>query len=163
MKKILFTAIVALVALAATSCDDHYDAPQSLRDTFNKQYPGAVDVEWEKERGYAVVDFRIPSNPGGCEAWYTLDGEWVLTEFDINYTDLPTTVREAFESSYGKQTPVDDVKRVERNGADTIYYIEATVVVNGYLADIYLDYAEDGTLLRSAVDVEDYDYLPYYL
>ncbi len=31
------------------------------------------------------------------------------------------------------------------------------------LVDIYLDYAPDGTLLRTAVDVEDYDNIYYYL
>lgn len=156
-------AILCVVSALGAGCDDHYNAPQSLRNTFNEQYPGAVDVEWEKKQRHAVADFRLPGTSMDCEAWYTLDGVWVLTEFDIAYSALPEAVRTAFETSYGAQTPVDDVKRVERNNATTIYYIEATVVVNGYLTDIYLDYAEDGTLLRSAVDVEDYDYLPYYL
>ena len=76
---------------------------------------------------------------------------------------MPQAVRQAFESEYGAQTPVDDVERVERNTGDVIYFIEATIVVNGYLTDIYLDYAPDGTLLRTAVDVEDYDGIYYYL
>ena len=157
----MFAAIAAVMALALYACDN-YDAPTSLRNAFYEKYPTAVDVEWEKKRGYAVADFTIPGQ-GECEAWYTKGGEWVMTKYDIKYSELPQAVRQAFESEYGAQTPVDDVERVERNTGDVIYFIEATIVVNGYLTDIYLDYAPDGTLLRTAVDVEDYDGIYYYL
>ena len=157
----MFAAIAAVVALALYACDN-YDAPTSLRNAFSDKYPTAVDVEWEKKRGYAVADFTLPGQ-GECEAWYTKGGEWVMTKYDIKYSELPQAVRQAFELEYGAQTPVDDVERVERNTGDVIYFIEATIVVNGYLTDIYLDYAPDGTLLRTAVDVEDYDGIYYYL
>ena len=157
----MFAAIAAVVALALYACDN-YDAPTSLRNAFYDKYPTAVDVEWEKKRGYAVADFTLPGQ-GECEAWYKKGGEWVMTKYDIKYSELPQAVRQAFESEYGAQTPVDDVERVERNTGDVIYFIEATIVVNGYLTDIYLDYAPDGTLLRTAVDVEDYDGIYYYL
>ena len=161
MRKLMFAAIAAVVALALYACDN-YDAPTSLRNAFYDKYPTAVDVEWEKKRGYAVADFTLPGQ-GECEAWYTKGGEWVMTKYDIKYSELPQAVRQAFESEYGAQTPVDDIERVERNTGDVIYFIEATIVVNGYLTDIYLDYAPDGTLLRTAVDVEDYDGIYYYL
>ena len=86
-----------------------------------------------------------------------------MTKFDIKFSELPQAVQNAFNDSYGVTTPVDDVERLVRSGNDTIYFIEATIVVNGYLTDIYLDYAEDGTLLRTTVDVDDYDNIYYYL
>ena len=161
MKKFLYSFVTLFLAVTLSACDD-YNAPTSLRNTFYESYPNAVDVEWEKKRGYAVADFTLPGQ-GECEAWYTKGGEWVMTKYDIKYSELPQAVRQAFESEYGAQTPVDDIERVERNTGDVIYFIEATIVVNGYLTDIYLDYAPDGTLLRTAVDVEDYDGIYYYL
>ena len=161
MRKLMFAAFAVVVALGLFACDD-YDAPASMRSTFYSQFPTAVDVEWERKHGYAVAEFTLPGQ-GDCEAWYTKGGEWVMTRYDIKYSDLPQPVRNAFELEYGAQTPVDDVERLERNTGDTIYFIEATVVVNGFLTDIYLDYAPDGTLLRTAVDVEDYDGIYYYL
>ena len=140
MRKLMFAAVAFVVAMGLFACDK-YDAPASLRNTFNTQYPNAVDVEWEKKHGYAVAEFTIPGE-GECEAWYTKGGEWVLTKYDIRYSDLPLA---------------------ERSTGEIIYFIEATVVVNGFLTDIYLDYAPDGTLLRTAVDVEDYDGIYYYL
>ena len=91
------------------------------------------------------------------------DTSVVMTKFDIRYSDLPAAVRTAFETEYGTQAPVDDVERLERNDNDTIYFIETEVVINGFLTDIDLDYAEDGTLLRTTVDVENYDNIYYYI
>ena len=161
MRKLIYATFAIVVALGLFACDD-YKAPTSLRSAFAERYPNAVDVEWERKRGYAVAEFHLPGS-GDCEAWYTKGGEWVMTKYDIKYSDLPQAVRTAFETSYGAQTPVDDVERLERNTGETIYFIEATVVVNGFLTDVYLDYSPDGTLLRTAVDVEDYDGIYYYL
>lgn len=161
MRKLMFAVVALVVAATMVSCDD-YNAPQSLRSAFYDRYPTAVDVEWEKKRGYQVADFHIPGERGECEAWYK-SGEWVMTKFDIKYSELPQAVRTAFETEYGAQAPVDDVERLERKNADTIYFIETTMEVNGMLTDIDLDYAEDGTLLRTTVDVEDYDNIYYYI
>lgn len=162
MKRLTYLFAVLIAATTLIACDDDYNAPQTTRAEFQTQYPNAVDVEWEKKRGYVVAEFHIPGQ-GECEAWYTKGGEWVMTKYDIKFSDLPAAVQIAFVSEYGAQTPVDDVERLERRGNDTLYFIEAEIVINGYLTDIDLDYAEDGTLLRTTVDVEDYDNVYYYI
>lgn len=162
MKRLTYLFAVLIAATTLIACDDDYNAPQTTRAEFQTQYPNAVDVEWEKKRGYVVAEFHIPGQ-GECEAWYTKGGEWVMTRYDIKFSDLPAAVQRAFVTEYGAQTPVDDVERLERRGNDTLYFIEAEIVINGYLTDIDLDYAEDGTLLRTTVDVEDYDNVYYYI
>jgi hypothetical protein len=162
MKRLTYLFAVLIAATTLIACDDDYNAPQTTRAEFQTQYPNAVDVEWEKKRGYVVAEFHIPGQ-GECEAWYTKGGEWVMTKYDIKFSDLPAAVQTAFVTEYGAQTPVDDVERLERRGSDTLYFIEAEIVINGYLTDIDLDYAEDGTLLRTTVDVEDYDNVYYYI
>ena len=114
MKRLTYLFAVLIAATTLIACDDDYNAPQTTRAEFQTQYPNAVDVEWEKKRGYVVAEFHIPGQ-GECEAWYTKGGEWVMTKYDIKYSDLPQAVRTAFETSYGAQTPVDDVERLERN------------------------------------------------
>jgi hypothetical protein len=162
MKRLTYLFAVLIAATTLIACDDDYNAPQTTRAEFQTQYPNAVDVEWEKKRGYVVAEFHIPGQ-GECEAWYTKGGEWVMTKYDIKFSDLPAAVQTAFVTEYGAQTPVDDVERLERRGNDTLYFIEAEIVINGYLTDIDLDYAEDGTLLRTTEDVEDYDNVYYYI
>lgn len=162
MKKIMF-AVVALMSVVAMGCDDNYNAPEVTRSEFSNQYPNAVDIEWERRRGYVVCEFELPGVSDDCEAWYTKGGEWIMTEYNIRYKDLPQAVQTAFETTYGKQTPIDDVSRVERNNGSTHYILEVEVVVNGYLTELFLDYAPDGTLLNTEVEVENYDYIYYYL
>ena len=162
MRKLMFAIIALCAASVMVGCDDDR-APKSTRNAFEARYPNAIDVDWDKKHGYSVAEFHIKGQWGECEAWYTKSGEWVMTKFDIKFSELPQAVQNAFNDSYGVTTPVDDVERLVRSGNDTIYFIEATIVVNGYLTDIYLDYAEDGTLLRTTVDVDDYDNIYYYL
>lgn len=160
--KRLFFLFTLLVTLGISSGCEKYEAPSSVRNTFWDQYPSAVDVEWERKHGYVVVDFYLPGS-GECEAWYKKSGTWMMTSYDMLYNNLPAAVRAAFESGYGVNTPVDDVERVERSKGDTIYIIETTAVVNGFLTDIFLDYSADGTLLRTTVDIDDYDGIYYYI
>ena len=162
MKKIMF-AVVALMAVMAVGCDDDYNAPEATRSEFQTQYPDATHVEWERRRGYVIAEFSMPGVSDDCEAWYTKSGKWIMTEYDIRYSDLPEAVQTAFETAYGKQTPIDDVNRVERNNGSTHYILEVEVVVNGYLTELFLDYAPDGTLNRTEVEIENYDYIYYYL
>ena len=150
------------LGLFAVGCDDDFTPPAQLSTSFYDTYPNAVDVEWEKKRGYVVAEFHIPGQ-GECEAWYTKGGEWVMTRYDIKFSDLPAAVQTAFVSEYGAQTPVDDVNRVDHNDGTTDYILEVEVVVNGFLTDIFLYYEADGTLMHTAADIENYDYIYYYL
>ncbi|MBQ8493876.1 MAG: PepSY-like domain-containing protein [Alistipes sp.] len=162
MRKMMFVIMMFAVAVFTVGCDDDR-APKSTRNAFNAQYPSAVDVDWDKKRGYSVAEFHLSGEWGECEAWYDKSGNWVMTAFDMRYSDLPAAVRTSFETEYGTQTPVGEVERLERNNADTIYFIEAQIVFDGYLTFVNLDYSADGTLLRTSVDVEDYENYYYYL
>lgn len=162
MRKILF-AVVALVGVMAVGCDDDYNAPESIRSEFQTQYPNAIDVEWERRRGHVIAEFSLPGISDDCEAWYTKSGNWIMTEYDIDYNELPQAVQTAFEMGYGVQTPVDNVNRVDHNDGTTDYVLEVEVIVNGYLTDIFLYYDANGTLIHTAADIENYDYIYYYL
>ena len=160
MKRVLF-AIIGIATLAFVGCDDDYTPSTSLNQAFQDRYPNATHVEWERERGHRVAEFYI--NGQECEAWYTASGKWVMTLFDIKYSDLPAAVKRAFETEFGVEAPIDDVERLERNTGEIIYIIDTEQVVNGFLTDIYLDYAEDGTLLRNEVEREWGEHIYYYL
>ena len=161
MRKFLFAAFFALATLSGVGCSDDYNAPAVTRSDFEMRYPTATHVEWEKKKGYGVAEFILDGRE--CEAWYTKSGEWVMTRFEIRYNELPDAVRDAFEQSYGTQTPIDDIERLERNDNTTVYYIQAETVVDGFPSEINLEYAPDGTLLRNTVDVDYFDYWDDYL
>jgi hypothetical protein len=156
-----------MMAMACTlfgvGCEKEFTPSAQLSTSFYDTYPNAVDVEWEWRGGrkYRVAEFK--QNGMECEAWYTKSDEWILTEYEIRYSDLPEAVQSAFKQGYGAQTPVDNVYRIERSEGDLYYTIECEVIVNGFYTDIYLTYSADGTLEREWVEVENDDYLYYWL
>ena len=162
MKKILFFA-VAIFAMLAVGCDKDYSPSTDMRANFQQAYPDAVDVEWERDHKHIVAEFKLPGVSNDCEAWFTKDGAWVLTTFDIKYSELPEAVRNSFESEYGSMTPVDSVTHVQRSNGDDIYFLEIESIVNDELVDLYLDYNAAGELLRTWVEVEYYENIYYYL
>lgn len=163
MRKIFWVAAICL-GLFAVGCDDDYHPSQNLEASFFAKYPDARGVEWERKGKHIVAEFMLPGVSNDCDAWYVRkSGEWVLTDFEISYSELPTAVQSSFEGEYGAMAPVDSVHHIVRSGKSDVYIIETEGVVNGFLADIYVDYAEDGTLLRTSVDYEFFDYVDYYL
>lgn len=162
MRKIkLFTA--ALLALFALGCETDYTPSADMRADFQQAYPNAVDVEWKRDHKHIVAEFKLPGVSNDCEAWFTKEGSWVLTTYEIKYSELPEAVRNAFESEYGSMTPVDSVTHVERSNGDDVYFIEIETVVDNELVDLFLDYDATGKLLRTWVEVEYYDNIYYYL
>ena len=159
----MYIIMAMVVGLFAMSCNDDFTPPATLAESFRNAYPNAVDVEWERERGHRVAEFKLPGVSHDCEAWFTKSGNWVLTEYAIDYSELPDAVRSAFESAWGTQTPVDSVRWIERNGAEDVYFIEIEQVEDGVLVDVYLDYSPDGELLRRWVEVDNYDNVYYYI
>ena len=48
------------------------DVPVAVLDAFEKQYPNAVNVRWEKKNGYAVATFNErEGNKDDQNAWFS--------------------------------------------------------------------------------------------
>ncbi len=135
--------------LAFTAChddDDKFTVPQNVREAFSQQYAGATRVEWDWERnGYVVAEFWLDNKKH--EAWYTRDGQWLMTEIDCgeNLSILPQEVLDAFYASAYSAWTVDDIDMIQRSGYADVYRIE--VEQQGQRdVDLYFDLS--GTLLH---------------
>lgn len=150
MKKCL---LLLLVALGAMSCDDDDDniknIPEGVRSSFNERYPNAKQVEWEQKNGFYVADFRND----GCDtdAWFDNNGIWYMTETDVPFDALPEVVKSTFKSSQYGSWRVDDVDKLEKNGLELLYVIEAEQGEQ----EVALNYSADGVLVREIVGGDD--------
>lgn len=155
-------ALVLSVAVPAlTGCDDDDDrisVPSELQNAFENRYQNAQRLEWETEGNYYVADFWMDNLERS--AWFTRQFQWVLTETDLPYAQLPAPVRSAHEASAYAAWKVDDVDMVERPDAETVYVIE----VEQGEADVDLYYTADGILVKEYADGQGQhggaDYLP---
>ncbi|WP_303915821.1 PepSY-like domain-containing protein [Bacteroides mediterraneensis] len=155
MKKFAFWAMMTLSVVSLTSCDkddDHVRVSADLQAAFDSRYPNASRVDWERNGGFYEAEFM--GNGLENKAWFTPDGAWVMTEYDLPFNQLPQAVLDAFAASAYATWRVDDVDMIEKSGMEMIYVIE----VESGEREYELSYLEDGTLLRE--NTEWGDHLP---
>lgn len=155
MKKTILLLTVA-GALALQSCENNkkgVNVNAEVKEAFTAKYPGAKDVRWNTRNTYSIAEFK--DNGTNASAWFDGAGTWYMTETDIPYAALPQTVQTAFKASEYGAWRVDDVDKIEREGAETVYVIEAEHGASE--ADLY--YTPDGVLVKTLFDTDnDHDY-----
>lgn len=155
----LSVSLVSLVLMSSCEKDDdiHWsDLPQAIVATFESKYPNSGRVEWEKKRGYYVVEFWWQQVE--TQVWFDKNGTWCMTETDLGYsiTSLPDAVQHTLAESKYSTWKVDDLYKYERPN-DTFYLVE--VEMNGQ-RDRDLFFGPDGTLLKDEVDGYGTDVTP---
>lgn len=159
-------ALAVAGAFVFQSCDDDddlkmSDIPQTVQQNFQSQYPNVQWVEWEAEWGNYKADFFFNGTVAEweldlntqAEAWYSQEGEWLRTEFNVeNYyfnplsTDvIPQAVRETISNIAGGRQ-VEDVDRVDMPGGINGDYFD--VEIENEPNDIYMKIGFDGTQLQ---------------
>ena len=79
-----------LAGFTFTSCDDNddnYTPDEKIVNVLYEKYPNAQRVDWKLQHDHYVADFY--DNKIEKEAWITTKGEWVMTESDILFNNLP--------------------------------------------------------------------------
>lgn len=150
MKTNLFLSSMLAGAFCLFSACDDDDKSGYLPDdgtikALSDKYPDARNVSWETKGDYAVADFITGSQE--AEAWFDAQGNWMMTETDIPYEALPAPVKTAFQQKY-KGWKVDDVDKLERSDAGTVYVIEAEQGET----DVDLYYTAEGQLIKEVMD-----------
>lgn len=145
--KAFMMAALVCCSFVSMSCDDNDDrfTPESIvTKAFEAKYPDAKRVSWEYEAGHVKAEFYLGAYE--AEAWFDPQGNWMLTETDLPYSALPQAVKSSFEASRYATWKVDDVDKLERPDAETVYVLD----VEKDDVDVDLQYTETGTLIKGA-------------
>lgn len=150
MKKFVFWAMMTLGVVGLQSCDkdddNHVQVSANLQEAFDTRYPNVSRVDWEQNGQFYEAEFA--DNGYENKAWFTPDGVWVMTEYDIPFAQLPQVVQDAFKTGAYASWRVDDVDKIEKTDASVIYVIE----VESGEKEYELTYLEDGTLIREEAE-----------
>lgn len=161
MKLKMYFALLALGAIGLTACDNDDDdidlskVPADVRNTFDATYNNTANLKWEKEKvaqqSYYKAEFTNRSdNSYKTSAWYTAEGKWQMTETEMPYHAIPEEIRTDFESSaYATWKKDNEVDKIERPDAETVYIIE---VESDRDEDVDLYYSADGILIKAISD-----------
>lgn len=141
----IFLTVLALLATAAVlipvGCDDDSDSGYYERydsrvttatwNAFRTRYPNAYNVRWYIRGPYAVAYFTdtpgapiagVPQNA----AWFRNNqGSWAMTEAEVTFQSLPDAVKQSYSANGYGDWIIDEVLRIEREGAEMLYAIEA--------------------------------------
>src|SRR5690554_7865816 len=73
------------------------EVPSVVLNTFKKEFPKAVDIEWEKKGEQFNVEFELGWSVD-YEAWFSADGKLIRYTEDIPAKDLPSAVKNTITS-----------------------------------------------------------------
>ena len=115
MKLKIYTLLLALsVTWSLQSCDNDDDGsiavPAELQSAFSSKFPNAANVKWETKSGYYVADFYDGYE---ASAWFTQEGKWVLTSWEVHFNTLPDPVKNTIHATYPGRVDDDDTEYVE--------------------------------------------------
>lgn len=146
MKQFLCAFMLAVVVLTSNNLSAQFrDIPASVTNAFKEKYPEAKDISWEDRVTAFQAKFNM--NDANYEARFNKDGNWLETEKHILMDELPSAVRESFQSSKFSDWSDPSAAMIQKGNGGTEYRI---FVTNNTVKRKYLYFSEDGKLLKEA-------------
>lgn len=142
MKK-LFLLLTLLGAVTISAAQDLHkrQVPSVVLNQFEKQFPKAKEVEWEKSGELYKVEFETNWS-NDHDVWYNAEGKMVKHKEELSSRNLPKSIQEYLSKEY-KYYKIDDVERITEND-EVIYKVE----VERRDREIKLLFHEDGSLIN---------------
>lgn len=118
------------------------DVPEVVQQAFKAKYGSLGNVEWNVDaHGYFEAQFKDKGEK--YRADFTKDGQWVETENDIKYKELPKAIRKVIESKYSDRK-VTEVEHVTHHSKGEFFDVEFKQ--KGKNMDV--EFRADGTIIN---------------
>ena len=123
---ILATFLIASGQVNASEEVSKHQVPKTVLEAFDKAYPNAKEVEFEKEmiEGKAVYEVEYKENGKEYEILYDSDGAILQKEETIDVKSLPEGVVQAIFQAHPKATIEEAKKVMKHDGTVTGYEVE---------------------------------------
>lgn len=86
--------------------------PETIKSQIDERYPGAVMLEYDVEKQTIEVD--ILHDKRYKEVVFSLEGNWLYTEWEITEAELPAPVKAALQGPDYAGWRIDDIDRIEK-------------------------------------------------
>ena len=136
------TFIVLLVILFSCNTAVKGQAPEAVKKTFQKKYPGENDPDWHQDdHGFYEAHFKIDGIK--YRADFNADGSWVETETSIEEDDLPDAIRKVIEEKFSDED-ITEIEKVDSAKKGLFYDVEFKR--DGKNKDV--EFRADGTIIN---------------
>ncbi|MGS2726247.1 PepSY-like domain-containing protein [Psychroserpens sp. BH13MA-6] len=116
--------ILTFIILAIFGCQNSViaQAPEAVKATFQKMYPGENDPDWHQDdHGNYESHFKIDGIK--YRADFSKNGQWIETETSIDKDDLPKAIKDKIKADY-EDEEITEVEKVEHHSKGTFYDVE---------------------------------------
>lgn len=113
--------------------------PVAVENFIRQKYPNARIIESETEKGKLEVD--IIHDNRSKEVVFDSQYNWLYTEYDVSYGEVPQVVKDAFQASAYKDYRIDDIDYYETPDVD---YYRFELESGNQEKDLYID--ENGVI-----------------
>lgn len=120
--------------------------PAAVTEAFRNRYPHAINVEWKDKLSFFEADFEL--NNSEMAAKFSSAGDWQGTERNIEFDDIPASVKEGFEKSKCADWEVKNVTEIQTMAEPLQYRI---TVKKGGLQKKNLLFSSGGRLLKENI------------
>lgn len=99
--KILLMALSATIMVSFSSCGQRgKNVPSEVYNAFYSKFPDADKVKWDMEND-SEWEAEFILNGVEYSANFDLSGTWMETEYQIDQSDIPATVKATLEAEFG--------------------------------------------------------------
>lgn len=141
----ILAAFFLVGGIAVVNAQDIHknNIPKIVKSTFTKQFPAAMDEDWELKGANYEVDFDL--NKVDHKAIFSEKGKRISFQKDIPNTKLPVKISKSIKEKYPKGR-IDDVDLINTNGKIT-YKIDIEGV-----PDVNVWYESSGKFIKEVAD-----------
>jgi hypothetical protein len=139
MNKLIFSSLLLLTAagLSAQGMHSHAQAPSTVTESFQKDYPDAKQPQWKQSNGQWNANFKRTSDNHNVAAYYDGKGQHIDSHVNLHKTDVPAPVVDRVSSKY-PGGHVSQYTKIERPNDNEVYQVKVkqhnksrTVYVDG--------------------------------
>jgi Putative beta-lactamase-inhibitor-like, PepSY-like len=117
MKNVLIVLMLAITISTSAQKVKASEVPVAVMNAFQKQYPKATDVTWDKEKGNYEASFDLHKVDNSV--LFNESGKIIETEIEIEISQLPKGVVEYVKANYKGMSVKEAAKITDANGVVT--------------------------------------------
>ena len=118
MKKLAFMMVAAMItSLTFAQKMQEKDVPAPVKTAFQKQYPTATDVKWDKEGEKFEASFDLTKIDNSV--LFDAQGNILETEVEIELNQLPNGILDYVKTNYEGQSVKEAAKITDAKGTVT--------------------------------------------
>ena len=138
MNKLLFVTAIALGTAGPSIAQGHHQAPETVRRSFQRDYPGAQDPQWTSTNGQWNANFTDHSSAdrGEMVAHYDRSGRHVDSHIPYDQGDVPQAIVDRAQTRYPGASGYD-YTRIERPDGQPLFQV--SLRAHGRHHTLYMD------------------------